>query len=177
MASSQGSGSEVGAARRAAATTSGAATRTPRGDTAGVPPTPPAGEKRTVRIQWAPAAAPRIRKALVEDLLARELPAEVVDEAEIVVSELVANAIRHAKPLADGAIRIHWKVKNNVVEVEVSDGGGPTVPRPAPPTTWAPGGRGLRIVRSLAHEWGVIEESHGRTVWASLGGPSRRRSH
>ena len=34
--------------------------------------------------------------------------------------ELVANAIRHAKPLSDGAIRIHWKVKNNVVEVEVS---------------------------------------------------------
>ena len=29
---------------------------------------------------------------------------------------------------------------------------------------WAPGGRGLRIVRSLAHEWGVIEEPHGRTV-------------
>jgi two-component sensor histidine kinase len=93
------------------------------------------------------------------------------------VSELVANAIRHARPLADGAIRVHWKVKNNVVEVEVSDGGGPTTPRPAPPTMWAPGGRGLRIVRSLAHEWGVIDEPHGRTVWASLGGPSRRRSH
>ena len=40
-----------------------------------------------------------------------------------------------------------------------------------------PGGRGLRIVRSLAHEWGVIEDPNGRTVWASLGGPSRRRSH
>ena len=140
-------------------------------------PATPLGEKRTVRIQWAPSAAPRIRKELVEDLLARELPSQVIDEAEIVVSELVANAIRHARPLADGAIRIHWKVKNNVVEVEVSDGGGPTAPRPSPPTTWAPGGRGLRIVRSLAHEWGVTEDRSGSTVWASLGGPSRRRSH
>ena len=97
-------------------------------------PAVPLGEKRTVRIQWAPSAAPRIRKELVEDLLAREVSPQVIDEAEIVVSELVANAIRHAKPLSDGAIRIHWKVKNNVVEVEVSDGGGPTAPRPAPPT-------------------------------------------
>lgn len=137
----------------------------------------PQNEKRTVRIPWAPSAAPRIRKTLVADLAAREVPGEVVEEAEIVVSELVANAIRHAKPLSDGAIRVHWKVKNNVVEVEVSDGGGPTVPRPAPPTTWAPGGRGLRIVRSLAHEWGVLEDPNGRTVWASVGGPSRRRSH
>ena len=69
-------------------------------------PATPLGEKRTVRIQWAPSAAPRIRKELVEDLLARELPSQVIDEAEIVVSELVANAIRHAKPLSDGAIRI-----------------------------------------------------------------------
>ena len=37
-------------------------------------------------------------------------------------------------------------------------------------------GRGLRIVRHLAHEWGVVEDSDGhRTVWACLGGPSRRR--
>jgi serine/threonine-protein kinase RsbW len=140
-------------------------------------PAPPSSEKRTLRLQWAPAAAPRIRRELVEDLVSRQVTPEVIDEAEIVVSELVANAIRHARPLADGAIRIHWKVKNNVVEVEVSDGGGPTVPRPAPPAMWAPGGRGLRIVRSLAHEWGVIDEPNGRTVWASLGGPSRRRSH
>lgn len=134
-------------------------------------------EKRTVRIPWAPAAAARIRRVLVEDLADRGVEAEVVSEAEIVVSELVANAVRHARPLADGAIRVHWKVKNNVVEVEVSDGGGETVPRPSPRTTWGPNGRGLRIVRSLAHEWGVIEEANGHTVWASLGGPSRRRSH
>lgn len=137
----------------------------------------PVGEKHTVRAAWAPSAAPRVRKALVEDLVARGVSGDVVDEAEIVVSELVANAIRHARPLVDGTVRVHWKVKNNVVEVEVSDGGGATVPRPAPPAAWAPGGRGLRIVRSLAHEWGVVDEPSGRTVWASIGGPSRRRSH
>src|SRR5450631_692164 len=64
-----------------------------------------------------------------------------------------------------------------VVEVEVTDGGGPTTPRPAPRSPLAAAGRGLRIVRSYAHEWGVHEDRGGRTVWVSLGGPSRRRSH
>ncbi|EWT06019.1 hypothetical protein N864_00690 [Intrasporangium chromatireducens Q5-1] len=138
---------------------------------------PPTTDKRTVRIPWAPSAAPKIRRALVEDLSGRGVSDDVISEAEIVVSELVANAVRHARPLSDGAIRVHWKVKNNVVEVEVTDGGGETTPRPSPRTTWGPSGRGLRIVRSLAHEWGVVDEGGGHTVWASLGGPSRRRTH
>lgn len=136
---------------------------------------PATTDKRTLRVSWAPAAAPRVRRALVEDLTGRGVSENVINESEIVVSELVANAVRHARPLSDGTIRVHWKVKNNVVEVEVTDGGGDTVPRPSPRTTWGPNGRGLRIVRSLAHEWGVIVEGGGHTVWASLGGPSRRR--
>ncbi len=132
---------------------------------------------RTVRVPWTTPAVPKIRRALVADLEGRQVTQDIVGEAEIVVSELVANAIRHARPLADGMIRVHWKVKAGVVEIEVSDGGGPSTPKPAPRSVWAPTGRGLRIVRSLAHEWGVTEERNGRTVWASLGGPSRRRTH
>ncbi len=140
------------------------------------PPTDPE-VPRTVRVPWGPHAVPHIRRLVVEDLQALDVSDQVVDEAEIVVSELAANALRHARALTDGTMRIRWKVKAGVVEVEVSDGGGPTVPRPAPPAVWATSGRGLRIVRSLAHEWGVTEDKSGRTVWASLGGPSRRRTH
>ncbi|GAA2166384.1 hypothetical protein GCM10009845_25620 [Pedococcus bigeumensis] len=132
---------------------------------------------RTVRVPWRATSVALVRKALVDDLEVREVSAAVVDEAEIVVSELVSNSIRHARPLADGNLRVHWKVKAGVVEVEVTDGGSESTPRPAPRTIWAPSGRGLRIVRSLAHEWGVTEDRSGSTVWASLGGPSRRRSH
>ena len=32
------------------------------------------------------------------------------------------------------------------------------------------------IVRSIAHEWGVTEDRTGNVVWATLGGPSRRRA-
>ena len=141
-------------------------------------PAAPLGEKRTVRIQWAPSAAPADPQGArrgPRGPRGRRRRSSTRPRSSSASSSPTPSAT--PSPLSDGAIRIHWKVKNNVVEVEVSDGGGPTVPRPAPPTTWAPGGRGLRIVRSLAHEWGVIEEPNGRTVWASLGGPSRRRSH
>jgi serine/threonine-protein kinase RsbW len=132
---------------------------------------------RTIRVAWRAASVAHVRRTLVEDLESRDVSTDVVDEAEIVVSELVSNAIRHARPLSDGNLRVHWKVKAGVVEVEVSDGGGESTPRPAPRTVWAASGRGLRIVRSLAHEWGVSEDRTGTTVWASVGGPSRRRTH
>lgn len=131
---------------------------------------------QTLRVPWQVGASRDVRHALVSELLALEVDPTVVYEAEVVISELVANAIRHAQPLADGTIRVSWTVRAGVVEVEVADGGGPNVPRPVPRSLMAATGRGLRIVRGLAHEWGVQENRGGRTVWVSLGGPSRRRS-
>jgi anti-sigma regulatory factor (Ser/Thr protein kinase) len=111
----------------------------------------------------------------VADLRSRAVPAQVVDEAEIAVSELLGNAVRHASALPDGAVRVHWQVRAGVVELDVTDGGSATQPKPVQAGAYATSGRGLRIVRSLAHEWGVLDEDRARTVWVSLGGPSRRR--
>jgi serine/threonine-protein kinase RsbW len=130
---------------------------------------------QTVRVPWKMSSAVDVRRAVVLELKRLEVDATVVDEAEIVISELISNAVRHASPLPDGTIRVSWTLRGGVVEVEVTDGGGPTTPRPAPHSVWSDNGRGLRIVRSLAHEWGVLEDPAGRTVWVSLGGPSRRR--
>ena len=131
---------------------------------------------QTLRVPSTMSSAVDVRRALVSELRALGVDAIVVDEAEIVISELVANAVRHAKPLPDGTIRVKWTVRPGVVEIEVTDGGGPTTPHPAPHSVWSAGGRGLRIVGSLAHEWGVREDRSGSTVWASMGGPSRRHS-
>jgi len=131
---------------------------------------------QTLRVPWKLSSGREARRVLVSALRALEVDGTVVDEAEIVVSELVGNAVRHARPLPDGTIRVSWTVRAGVVEVEVTDGGGPTIPRPAPRSLLSVNGRGLRIVRGLAHEWGVHEDHGGRTVWVSLGGPSRRRS-
>jgi serine/threonine-protein kinase RsbW len=129
---------------------------------------------QTLRVPWKMSSAVEVRRTLVSRLRALGVDPVVVDESEIVVSELVANAFRHAKALPDGTIGVNWTVSAGVVEIEVTDGGGPTTPEPAPRSVWSPNGRGLRIVGTLAYEWGVQEDRIGSTVWASMGGPSRR---
>ena len=131
---------------------------------------------QTLRVPWKLSSGRDARHVLVSSLRELDVDETVVDEAEIVISELVGNAVRHARPLPDGKIKVSWTVRAGVVEVEVADGGGPTIPRPAPRSLMSDKGRGLRIVRGLAHEWGVHEDRGGRTVWVALGGPSRRRS-
>ena len=131
---------------------------------------------QTMRVPWTMSSAVDARRALVSALRALGVDPIVVDESEIVISELVTNAVRHARPLPDGKIRVSWSVRASVVEIDVTDGGGPTTPHPAPRSVWSAGGRGLRIVGSLAHEWGVRENNSGSTVWASMGGPSSRHS-
>jgi serine/threonine-protein kinase RsbW len=130
----------------------------------------------TLRVPADASSVGKVRKEIVADLGNRDLPEDLVGEAEIVASELLTNAVRHARPLSDGTIRVRWKIRGDVVEVEVTDGGGATVPRPAPRTVWLSSGRGLRIVRAMAHEWGVTQDRTGNVVWATLGGPSRRRA-
>ena len=130
---------------------------------------------RTLRVAHHAAAVPSTRRALVADLRSIGVDPNVVDEAEIVVSELLGNAVRHADALPDGRVRVHWQVKGGVVELDVTDAGSGSAPRPLQPAPYATSGRGLRIVRSLAHEWGVLDDERGRTVWVTLGGPSRRR--
>ena len=83
---------------------------------------------RTVRLDWTLESVPSIRRTIVDDLSDGEISDEVIGECEIVVSELVTNAIRHAKPLPDGSIRVHWKVRAPRVEIEVTDGGGDDIP-------------------------------------------------
>lgn len=133
------------------------------------------GQARTIRARWELQTVTRIREAVAQDLVARGITEEVISEAELVTTELVTNSLRHASPLGDRTVRIHWKTRGNCVEVEVSDGGAETKPVPATRAVWATSGRGLRIVRSLAHEWGVQQDEKQTTVWAALGGPSRRR--
>ena len=129
---------------------------------------------QTLSVPWEMSSAVDVRRALVSELRALEVSAAVVDEAEIVISELFANAVRHAKALPDGTVQVDWTVIDGVVEVAVTDGGGPTTPHPAPHSLWSADGRGLSIVRSLAHEWGVQDDEGRCTVWVSLGGPSMR---
>lgn len=117
-----------------------------------------------------------------EELRAHGAPDTVVDDAVLVLSELLSNSCRHARPLRDDAsVRASWsRDTDGGLTISVTDGGGPTRPLPATPSVSARGGRGLAIISALAREWGVEEETStsdgsepsvspgGVTVWVVL---------
>jgi anti-sigma regulatory factor (Ser/Thr protein kinase) len=148
---------------------------------------PQRGDARSLRVRHRASAVPAARRELLEDLAGR-VDADLGSEAAVVVSELLGNAIRHAAPLEGAGERtseraapasivlLRWQLRGGTIDIEVTDGGARGDVRPLRPAPYSTTGRGLRIVRSLAHEWGVVDEADGRrTVWAAVGGPTRRR--
>jgi anti-sigma regulatory factor (Ser/Thr protein kinase) len=108
-----------------------------------------------------------------DDLSRTGVSDSVIDDAVLILSELLSNAWRHGRPLGsdqgDSTVRAAWHVDEYArLTVEVTDGGGPTRPVPANPSITARGGRGLNIITSLAADWGVRDGTGEVTVWASL---------
>lgn len=136
-----------------------------------------------VNLPHAPACVGMARRKLRGELLGWEVAEPAVDDAVLIMSELLTNSFRHAKPLgwgnegtgtARGRIRAAWRISaDGLLSLEVTDGGGITRPAPSLPSVSARGGRGLRIVSTLSREWGVREANGEVTVWAIL--PARAR--
>lgn len=80
---------------------------------------------------------------------------------ELVASELVTNAIRHAHP----PVRLRLIRHGAGLTCEVSDGSS-TSPHLRRARTFDESGRGLFIVAQLTRRWGIRHHSHGKTVWA-----------
>ncbi len=101
------------------------------------------------------------------------LPPDVREEAQLLVTELVSNSIRHAQLRAGERIRIWagWSGRRLKVIVRDGDNGRPSQPvgvagsiRPAP---GAESGWGLFIVNQLATRWGAIHDG-GPGYWFEL---------
>lgn len=91
-------------------------------------------------------------------------------DAELVVSELVSNVVRHVGGLFD----VRWQRAGDVLRVEVTDRGSPLDLRVPETEVLAESGRGLLIVDSLSSAWGVVHAPDGKMVWAELTMPSSR---
>lgn len=89
---------------------------------------------------------------------------EAVEDARVVVSELVANSVRHARPLPDGKIVVSWRHGDEGVELCVTDGGSQTQPRNVHAPSSALAGRGMGIVETLALRWWAERSSCRSTV-------------
>ncbi|GAA1574690.1 MULTISPECIES: ATP-binding protein [Kribbella] len=91
------------------------------------------------------------------------------DDAQLVLSELLSNAIRYAPPLPAGEVRAAWWIDKAGIHVEVTDGRGDTEPqRISDPHPESIGGRGLAIVDILTSGWGVRTAANHRTVHAVI---------
>jgi PAS domain S-box-containing protein len=79
---------------------------------------------------------------------------------ELVVSELVTNAIRHA----ESPIQLRL-IRDRTLICEVSDGSS-TAPHLRKARALDEGGRGLLLVSQLTERWGTRQTKHGKTIWA-----------
>ncbi|MGW1377823.1 ATP-binding protein [Streptomyces sp. NPDC002446] len=149
-------------------------------------------------VPHGPVGVGMARRRMREELLASGVQDSVIDDAVLVLSELLSNSCRHARPINENgtpssiraaardtsreapkdaspgapfaSVRASWRIDaQGRLTVAVTDGGGPTRPLPATPSVTAHGGRGLAIIRSLAKDWGVRDTAAGEvTVWAVL---------
>lgn len=92
---------------------------------------------------------------------------ENVEAAELMISELVTNAVVH------GSVPIRIEIEHNdyAVRAVVTDAG-PRMPVLRQAQTSKAHGRGLKVVSTLAHDWGVDEAESGKSVWFTLSCPS-----
>ena len=125
-------------------------------------------EPVTVAFPFAAAGVGQARRQMAGDLRAYGVAEEVVEDAQVVLSELMANAVRHARPLASGGLAASWQVNSQRVTLTVTDGGGATTPAPAKASLLSLGGRGLAIVEELTVEWGVSNGQDATTVYAVI---------
>lgn len=111
-------------------------------------------------------AAPRRARRMLRGFLAGRARSDLVGDAEIVLGELVANAVRHAGE--SGRIRVEVELTGSGrLYLAVTDRSSKLpVLRQADHSDES--GRGLRIVDALCERWGVEELRTGKRVWARL---------
>jgi anti-anti-sigma factor len=125
---------------------------------------------RRVRRRLHPTIhAPREARELVTDACEEwSLPGAAIP-AEIIASELVTNAVRHAGT----AIDLRMTLRDHELRVSVHD----RSPRPARMQTPAEAddhGRGLLIIDAVAAAWGNVPVTEGKVVWATVRVPRAR---
>lgn len=131
----------------------------------GADPFAVSGLSREVAAEFEPEAnAPRAARRFVEDVL-RDWGHDglAVNDARLLVSELVTNAVLHTRSpfsvsVASGPSKLRLAVHDRTT----------ALPMPGERPSDARTGRGLRIVAAVADDWGVATTSDGKTVWADL---------
>lgn len=122
-----------------------------------------AGWSTDLHLSVQPGSVARARD-FVHGHLCHHLLAYLADDVELVVSELVTNAMVHAQT----PLRVSLHGFEQTLLLEVEDGSEADPVRVVAPLL-APGGRGIAIVHELSRDWGVIARPEGgKSVWAEF---------
>ena len=114
----------------------------------------------------------RTARQFVRELLAGWGLWYLIDDAEMIIAELVVNAVRHGlrttSPAAPTALRLCLLRRAGEVMLAVTDPSS-EAPQPRAPGWTGESGRGLQIVGALSYLWGWSPiEGRGKAVWAVL---------
>jgi anti-sigma regulatory factor (Ser/Thr protein kinase) len=119
----------------------------------------PAGLK--LHLPSRPDSPTTARHRLVD--LERELAPETMAKLRLLVTELVANSVRHARGTP---IELSVSLTEDLVRADVSDGGAGFDPYDPDPSPMKTSGWGLFLVGKIAERWGAEQETG--TVWFEL---------
>ncbi len=118
-----------------------------------------------IRLDATPAAVGLARQQI--DRLADRLSAEVLEDARLMVSELVTNGLRHGALTTGQQIELSIAIVAGILRVEVCDPGPGFTPAPRTGASPEGTGWGLVLVARLADRWGVHHDGVNR-VWFEL---------
>lgn len=125
---------------------------------------PPPRRFRRVPLPNSPTA-PLLARAVVREACELWGLTRLIDDAVLVVSELVENAIRHAR--SESVLRVELRPGGLSLAVHDDD---PTPPELITPRLDVPGHRGVQLVDRISIAWGTAPSSDGgKIVWAVLG--------
>lgn len=118
-----------------------------------------------VDLSGSPRSSGQARNATRQILNEWDVPASAIDDALVVVSELVTNAIRHAG--TSSTLEMELSHSREWLRVALRDGSSaPPMPRVADPT--AEDGRGMAIMSALSDRWGIEPYDGGKRVWLEI---------
>ncbi len=122
----------------------------------------------TIRMPFAASTPGMARTRLAAFLTVHRASNTVIDDALIVISEMIANAVSHGVPGQDGTIEISWSINGTLLELSVLDAGTGASLTPIDFDEDSLSGRGLSIINRVADRWWV-DMTKGTQVNAELG--------
>lgn len=132
------------------------------------------------RWEWTFVAQPKevtVVRRRVRALLDDWGLAELVDSAEVCVSELVSNVVTHVG--SGTPVGVGVSVVGSRLRIEVRDPDTRALPALVDASDSAEAGRGMSLIDALSERWGIGMEPDGKVTWCELEGqvPSNEREH